>query len=76
MKQKAAIEKSYAEGLLKLSSVFGSKKVAAKVGFIEQTNFDFKSCVLLILILSMSLTFFLSQKRRQYIFNFNKKCFD
>ena len=26
MKQKAIIEKSYAEGLLKLSSVYGSKK--------------------------------------------------
>ena len=32
MKQKAAIEKTYAEGLLKLSSVFGSKKIASKVG--------------------------------------------
>ena len=32
MKQKSAIEKSYAEGLLKLSSVYGSKKIAAKVG--------------------------------------------
>ena len=32
MKQKAAIEKTYAEGLLKLSSVYGSKKIASKVG--------------------------------------------
>ena len=32
MKQKAAIEKTYAEGLLKLSSVYGSKKIATKVG--------------------------------------------
>ena len=31
MKQKAAIEKTYAEGLLKLSSVHGSKKIASKV---------------------------------------------
>ena len=32
MKQKAAIEKTYAESLHKLSSVFGSKKIASKVG--------------------------------------------
>ena len=32
MKQKAAIEKTYAESLHKLSSVYGSKKVASKVG--------------------------------------------
>ena len=30
MKQKSAIEKTYAESLLKLSSVYGSKKVANK----------------------------------------------
>ena len=29
MKQKAALEKNYAEGLLKLSSVYGTKKIAA-----------------------------------------------
>ena len=32
MKQKATIEKTYAESLLKLSSVYGSKKIAIKVG--------------------------------------------
>ena len=32
MKQKAAIEKHYAEGLLKLSSVYGTKKIAAVNG--------------------------------------------
>ena len=32
MKQKAAIEKTYAESLHKLSTVYGSKKVASKVG--------------------------------------------
>ena len=30
--EKAAIEKTYAESLHKLSSVYGSKKVASKVG--------------------------------------------
>ena len=32
MKQKAAIEKHYAEGLLKLSSVYGTKKIATVGG--------------------------------------------
>ena len=32
MKQKAAIEKHYADGLLKLSSVYGTKKIAAVGG--------------------------------------------
>ena len=36
MKQKAAIEKHYAEGLLKLTSVYGTKKIAALAG--EVTN--------------------------------------
>ena len=38
MKQKAAIEKHYAEGLLKLSSVYGTKKIAAVGG--EATQFQ------------------------------------
>ena len=40
MKQKAAIEKSYAEGLLKLSSVYGSKKIATKVGIDTKDSKD------------------------------------
>ena len=32
MKQKATIEKTYAESLHKLSTVYGSKKIASKVG--------------------------------------------
>ena len=32
MKQKATLEKNYAEGLLKLSSVYGTKKIACKLG--------------------------------------------
>jgi len=32
MKQKATLEKNYAEGLLKLSSVYSTKKIACKVG--------------------------------------------
>lgn len=40
MKQKAAIEKSYAEGLLKLSSVYGSKKIANKVGVDSKESKD------------------------------------
>ena len=40
MKQKAAIEKSYAEGLLKLSSVYGSKKIASKVGVDSKESKD------------------------------------
>ena len=32
MKQKSAIEKTYAESLLKLSSTYASKKIASKVG--------------------------------------------
>ena len=32
MKQKATLEKNYAEGLLKLSSVYSSKKNAYKLG--------------------------------------------
>ena len=38
MKQKAAIEKTYAEGLLKLSSVYGSKKIASKVALGSDTG--------------------------------------
>ena len=38
MKQKAAIEKHYAEGLLKLSSVYGTKKIAAVGG--DATQFQ------------------------------------
>ena len=40
MKQKAAIEKTYAEGLLKLSSVYGSKKIASKVGVDSKESKD------------------------------------
>jgi len=32
MKQKSTIEKNYAEGLLKLSAVYGTKKIACKIG--------------------------------------------
>ena len=38
MKQKATIEKTYAEGLLKLSSVYGSKKIASKVALGSDTG--------------------------------------
>ena len=40
MKQKAAIEKTYAESLHKLSSVYGSKKVASKVAGLEVKDGD------------------------------------
>ena len=43
MKQKAAIEKHYAEGLLKLSSVYGTKKIAAVNGN-NQTALKIQNC--------------------------------
>ena len=39
MKQKAAIEKHYADGLLKLSSVYGTKKIAAVGGKTKNNTF-------------------------------------
>jgi len=39
MKQKSTIEKNYAEGLLKLSAVYGTKKIACKLG-LEQNQGD------------------------------------
>ena len=43
MKQKAAIEKHYAEGLLKLSSVYGTKKIASVNGN-NQTALKIQNC--------------------------------
>ena len=38
MKQKSAIEKTYAESLLKLSATYASKKIASKVGDTKESD--------------------------------------
>ena len=57
MKQKAAIEKHYAEGLLKLSSVYGTKKIAAVNGNTQAKNCSNSkwSCFLLLTLWLLSL---------------------
>ena len=57
MKQKAAIEKHYAEGLLKLSSVYGTKKIAAVNGNTQTKNCSNSkwSCFLLLTLWLLSL---------------------
>ena len=60
MKQKAAIEKHYAEGLLKLSSVYGTKKIAAVNGNTrtDSKNQKLRQIQLLIFFLLLTLWLF------------------